>query len=402
MSTRLAFVSIVAAASLGLTAIPRVAQADEFLLASGGRITGEFLNSDQSPRTTYEVKLAAGGTVTFAKDQVQEVLRRPATAAEYETIRHQHPDTVEGQLALAEWCREHKLTEQRKEHLRRVIEIEPNHSAARVALGYNQLKGQWKTQAEHMTALGKVLYKGQWRYPLEIEIIETREKQEFAERTWIGNLKKLRDKMEGNSPQTAEAAVAAINDPTAVPALKQFIEREGEPEKWRELYVQALAKIGTGDAQMILAERALRDPSGEIRTTSLELLAQAKRKPFVDYFIQKLHDGDNTIVNRAGIALSYFKEPRSVAPLIEALKTKHKIDYVSGSPGISAGLGTGGSGLSTGQSVRTEIRIVDNDGVLAGLLSVIDTKVNYRFEVEDWKRWYSAQKKQRLIDVRRS
>ena len=402
-SRKFAIVASLIASGAFIGGAPRVVEADDFLLAGGARVTGEFLNVDQSPRTTYEVKLSAGGTVTFPKEQVQEVVRSVPAAVEYETIRHQYPDTLDGQWALAEWCKEHKLLDQRKAHLQRVIEIEPNHTNARAMLGYNRLQGQWRTTAEHQSALGKVEYKGQWRYPQEIEIIEAKEKQDKAERSWNPIIRRHREKIGGNASQAAKDAILAINDPTAVPALTKLMELE-QDEAVRLLYVRALVKIGTGDSLLTVAKRSLTDPSEEIRTTAMELLAASKQRFFVDYYLQQLRSPDNLVVNRAAVALSYFKDQRSIAPLIDSLITKHTQQFQAGGPpgAINAGQGPNGAGLAMGNSVQNVTSLKQNEGVLAALLSVIDNKVNYRFDLDAWKHWYNGQKKQRLIDVRRS
>lgn len=399
-----AFAAVVALAQT------RPVAADEFLLSTGARIDGEFLNADQSPRTTYELKLASGSKLIFTRDQVQEVVRVSPAELEYETLRHQEPDTAEGHWKLATWCKENKLAELSKEHLRRVIELEPNHKDARPALGYSRIQGQWRTQAEHLASLGKVQHKGQWRYPQEIMIIEAKEKADQAKQTWFRNLKALHDKIGGNAGPAAMDSIANISDPWAIPALKASYdkERSNQSDTLRELYVRAFGKIDNYAADAVLCEIALHDDSSEIRQTALEILAAAKRKNCVDYFIRGLTHADNVIVNRAGVALSYFKDPRSIAPLIDALVTTHTTTLVAGNAGqIGAGFGGQvgggmGGGLNMGQSVINQKNQKQNRGVYEGLLSVIDNKANYQFDEEAWKHWYSALKKAKAIDVRRS
>ena len=55
---------------------------------------------------------------------------------------------MEGQWKLAEWCHEHGLPDQRKTHLQRVIELDPDHVEARRLLGYSKIDGKWMTQEE--------------------------------------------------------------------------------------------------------------------------------------------------------------------------------------------------------------------------------------------------------------
>ena len=110
------------------------AQGEVIVLNNGGRIEGTLLNPKEVPREKYVIKTAAGGEVELTKDQVKEVIRQNPRELEYEKIRPKYPDTVEGQWALAQWCLEQKLTEARKRHLQRVVELEPDHKAARAGL----------------------------------------------------------------------------------------------------------------------------------------------------------------------------------------------------------------------------------------------------------------------------
>ncbi|MGC3972321.1 MAG: hypothetical protein QM775_34760 [Pirellulales bacterium] len=117
-------------------------------------------NAAESPRAKYEIRLPGGGSVTLDKDQVTSVVTPTPDQLEYQRIRHEQPDTIEGQWNLAEWCREHKLTEERKRHLERVIELDTNHVKARASLGYNRIQGQWRTQAEHLRRSARCNTKG--------------------------------------------------------------------------------------------------------------------------------------------------------------------------------------------------------------------------------------------------
>ena len=142
------------------------------MLTGGGRVVGELVNRDESPRQRYVVQAADGAKVTLDAAQVQQVLHPRPEEAEYERIRPTYADTAAAQWELAQWCREHKLPKQREVHLRRVIELDPNHAEARHALGYSQLDGQWVTRDEVMTQRGYVKYKGKWMLPQEKELIE--------------------------------------------------------------------------------------------------------------------------------------------------------------------------------------------------------------------------------------
>ena len=120
--------------ALCLTLAAAGVRAETFVLKNGGRIEGEIVNPKQSPRENYVIKTASGGQVTLAKSQVKEIVRQTDAEAEYEKMRPQFADTVEGQFAAAVWCREHGLARLRDKHLERVIELDPSHVAARLSL----------------------------------------------------------------------------------------------------------------------------------------------------------------------------------------------------------------------------------------------------------------------------
>jgi len=377
-------------------------RADVFQLQSGGRLEGSLVNPDETPRTKYVVRTSPSAVVTLAADQVKDVVRPTPTEAEYNALRHQHPDTPDGHWALAEWCRDNKLAELRKQHLERIVELEPDHRQARSLLGYNQIAGQWRTREEHMAAIGKVLHKGEWLYPQEIEINERKAEANRRRQEWIANLKRWKDWLGGPKDVTARSYIGEISDPAALPALQLGLADEQIPDQVREMFVRAMGRIGTFDALMMLAERSLTDRSQEIRAVSLDLLVDSPQPAVVNYFIQQLRSKDNAVINRAAYALLRFKDDRAVAPLIDVLVTKHKSTVVSGGSGLSATNSSFGSGLSTGSSTQVFTKELQNQYVLDALIVLVNGQVNYQFNVEAWKQWFAGRKKNKFVDARRN
>ena len=146
------------AASLAL-AFLSTANADIFLLRSGGRLEGDLVNADQKPRTTYEIALAGGGRITLDAEVVEKMQATRPELAEYEKARREAADTVDGQLKLATWCRDHSLTEQRTAALDRVIQLDTDNLEARRLLGYRKVKDQWMTRDEEMADKGYVKFR---------------------------------------------------------------------------------------------------------------------------------------------------------------------------------------------------------------------------------------------------
>lgn len=380
-----------------------VVRADIFLLSDGGRIDGQWLNADEKPQTKYQIRAANGATVTLEKDAVKQVVKQSPAEIEYEALRHQHPDTVAGHWALAQWCQEQRLTDRRKLHLERILELDPNHREARSILGYAKLGGQWRTREQHLSSMGKVQHKGEWMYPQEIEILERKAEQTKQRLEWTANLKRWRDWLNGDKEGNATANITSIRDPAALPAIIQLLEDEKIPAV-RVLYARALASIGGYEAQLILAEMSLYDLDDNVRAICLESLTDRPQPAIANYYIQQLQSKDNAAINRAAYALSRFKEPRAVGPLIDSLITRHKFAVTTGNSGggLSATNSSAGSGLSMGSSTKIIQQDLQNQDVLNTLLTLVNGEVNYQFNVEAWRQWFAGRKKSQFADARRS
>ena len=57
---------------------------------------------------------------------------------------------------MADWCRDHNLPAQRKTHLERVLQLDPDQADARRLLGYRKVKDKWMTLEEEMADKGYV------------------------------------------------------------------------------------------------------------------------------------------------------------------------------------------------------------------------------------------------------
>jgi len=383
----------------GLLAAP--GQGEVFVLQNGGRIEGQLLNPDQSPRSLYLIRTPEGAQIGLEARQVAQVLRRRPAELEYEKIKPTYPDTVEGQLALAQWCLEHNLLSQRREHLERVIQLDPNHPEARRALGYMQINGVWKTQDQLMQERGYRLYRGQWRLPQEIELLERKEAQQAAEREWFAKLKLWRGWLGTNKEEQAVRNLETIREPAAVRPLATFLQDEANPAV-RKLYIETLARIHTPEAVKVLALRALEDPVEELRLTCLDYLKTEPRPDVVALFISKLKSKDNKMVRRAAVGLAAMKDPTAIAPLIDALITTHtyRIDPPGGPNAMSVTFGKGpggsgapggGTGMSFGGGPKLVKIPVQNQEVLDALVKI--TGVNYQFNIPAWKSWYTQYRK---------
>lgn len=85
----------------------------------------------------------------------EELVTLPAEVQkrrDYEMARESAPDTLEGQLELANWCQRLGLLDQERAHLGRVLSFDPEHGAVRSRLGFVRRNGEWVSSAARRAA----------------------------------------------------------------------------------------------------------------------------------------------------------------------------------------------------------------------------------------------------------
>ncbi len=388
--------------------VPPPVRADVFVLANGERVQGELLNPDESPRKTFVIKTTSGVTVTLQRAQVDQVLHPRPAEIEYDKIHHTYPDTPQGQWDLAAWCLKQNLLSQRKVHLERIIELDPDHAEARRALGYIKSEGQWTTHEALMKSRGYVYFRNRWMLPQEQEVILNREKLDRAEKEWIQKIERWQDALGGDKERAAREGIDSINDPLAVRALTAVLKNDKRTSA-RILFIQALARINTPAAMKALAVCSMEDSVEEVRLTCLDYLKKEKRPDIVAYYVGQLKSKDNKMVNRAAECLSHMNDRSAVAPLIDALVTTHKFKIVTGNsnPGSvstqfgKGSTGGGGGGMSVGSAPKIFKQDMRNQSVLDALV-MLSGGANYTYDIKAWKSWYAAQKPREAVDARRN
>jgi hypothetical protein len=375
---------------------------DVFLLANGGRVEGRLLDSANENRSTLVIELAAGGRLTIPRSQIARIESISADDAEYENLARSSPDTVEAHLKMAEWCRERKLRDKAQQHWERILELDPNHEAARAALGFRQENGHWLTRDDVMAARGLVLYEGRYVAPQHVELMERQKKYKVSQADWANELKRLRRSLtERRQVRAAHFEIQQIRDPLAAEALVAMLRREADPAL-KLLWIEAASRLDHRLAIDALVDLSLTDADPEIRHDCLEHLIKSGRPGLVTPYIRALKDRDNEIVNRAGAALGQIGDGDAISPLIDALVTTHKFKvgdanpdqhaYTFSSDGSAFSFGGGGPQIIT-QPVR-------NPEVLSALVA-LSGGTSFDYDQEQWRRWLAAQAKHNAVDVRR-
>lgn len=174
---------------------------------------------------------------------------RAEALAEYNGLKERAAKTAEAQWKLAMWCEEHGLEAEAKAHLANVVQLDPKREAA------------WKR-------LGCKKYKGRW---LSDEQIAEAQEQERADARWSGEFRAIHRQIHGGPRQAeAEAALAKVSDPRAVPALyREFGDRSPTDQR---LLIQVLGQIEGPVASKTLASLAIYGVTDDVRRRATETL----------------------------------------------------------------------------------------------------------------------------------
>ena len=233
-------------AAFVLLAILRPAVGEVFLLRSGGRVEGDLVNADENPRTSYVISLPNGGQLTLDAAVVEKVQPVPPELAEYEKVRRQYPDTVQGQLQMADWCREHNLAAQRKTHLERVLQLDPDQADARRTAGLPQGQrqvddarrrdGRPRQSQTHRRRIRWFGSRSRRRNFRTVKTSNARPKASGSRRSAL-----WRKWLDGNQAEQGAKNLRSINDPMAIFGLAERLKKDPRTDA-RLIYVEVLGR----------------------------------------------------------------------------------------------------------------------------------------------------------------
>jgi hypothetical protein len=394
------------------------ARGEVFVLKSGGRVEGEFLNPGREPGTAFELRTDEGLRLSLGEDLVHRVIVKSEVEKEYEAELLKVGNTVDDHWAMAEWCKDAGLVAQRKRHLAEVIRLEPDHKEARTALGYSLYGHRWMTQEEYLTSRGYVRYRGAWWTPQHKALDEASEAREKKVKEWRQQIRIWLGQLGTNRDDMARAGLERIRDATAGPGLADVLGDREAPRPWRLMCLEILNKLPPGVATGTLVKLAMEETDETILDRCLDELVRVGPHVVLGAFIRELKNeketplAKNARINRAAYCLERLGDREATIPLIEALVTEHyvivnpdpaggtPINFNSGGP-VGPGNGSGGlGGLSMGGKNKKVVGKKQNPVVLAALTSLYPG-VNFQFDIDEWKRWYTQTLTSTNVDLRR-
>lgn len=390
---KLFFHAILSIAAL-LPAIRTSAVADTVELSGGGHIASDTVRSNESEgqRAYVAAKLDDDIWVQVPRSRVRRLLasrelgeyRQLAAAAAAQGDADAHYE-------LARWCKAQRslpLEEQYRFHLSRAVELDPNHSRARAALGYVEHEGSWIKIAELQRSRGLVSVKGRWVLPEAASMDRAQEDAERSAKHWAKEIVRLR-KMVLRGNEDAFAELAGIDDPLAsfgvARELAESRGNESQSRQLRKLWVDLLGKFRTSTSVEALVLAALKENDPVIRDLAINQLHDYGASSAIATLMPMLRSNNKRDVRAAAAALTRFPaQPWRAFDYIDALVTTHK-KIIPPGPGTQVGFDNfGGGGLKTGGKPVEITERQQNPDVLS-LLKEIEPDVDYGFNESRWK-----------------
>ena len=435
MSCRISVhVSVIAAlifTALVLSAGSSSVSADIIRLKNGGEVRGTIDRSTLRSNSKYfTIETLSGTVVIVDRKHLHFIVRRSLKVEEYETRTKLTADTVTAQWELADWCSENRLTEQYRECLRHIVDLEPENEKARLGLGFTKYHGKWMTQDDIKRAQGFVKYKGRYITTQEHALFMKSKSQRDLERKWHKTIRLWKGWLSGKSLELRSRGLAELRDivqPEAVPALMHYFQDSSKNQ--RIMYVNILSQIPGPHPVVALVDQSLKDSDYGIRYQALDAIQPSQFAIAASRFLSGLKSDRNEIIKRAAVGLMKVGDVDAVPRLIDALITTHYFRVQIPDRRNSYSFAANGSGtrsrnsslppeielqLRTGQlpygaivlppstPQAQEMKVVTvkrenrNSEVLVALKKL--TGQSFGYDKRSWRLWLAAKKKG-LIDT---
>jgi hypothetical protein len=364
----------------------RFTNADEKISVKGG---GAFLGDAKEGEKFTQIAIGPGVRIAVDNEKVDLKKEMREEEIEYRKKLQELPETADSHWQMYQWCKQNSLTAFAFQHAWRVIEIDPNHAAARAALDFVLDGKDWVTREELMLKRGRVRDGTEWRLPEEIERLRLKKEREEAVTKWSRNIKSWKNDIFSNGPRASKSLVKfeGIQDPLAIEPLVEQLRDFSNPVDFRLKMISILDRFETPFSKQAIIDAGVKDPSPKVREAALDIVYRKSPKEAARQYVKLLRSENNKEVEMAGYAMTALKDSTYAWQLIEAVVTEHK-RVIKGSPNQNFGTDSSGS-FGVGNSVKDQVRVesVNNTSVL-GALTEIFPDTNFRFEENRWKAWY--------------
>lgn len=298
--------------------------ADVFYLTSGGEIEGQFRGETE---THYQVRTFVG-QVELAKSDVVKHESGPSIFDAYDRQLALLNNTADELVALADWCGDNGLSKERREHLNQALQLDPDHAAARAALGYTRVGNLWvESETVIETEAQRTAAANQAQREAEREQRRTRSKLHFElkdiERKYFSGV--ARERAQGG----IELLAFSVRDPLALPAMFDYLKGQ-RSLLMRDRIVKVFTHSTDPQTTLYIVYAALKDPSQKIRQYAIKELFRRDPQDVVPILAAAVDLNSNAIKTRAADLLTKFNDPSAIPALIDNLVSQQmaSIEYV--------------------------------------------------------------------------
>ena len=291
----------------------RPARSDVYHLVSGGSIEGQTLGVEVG---NYRIRTVVG-IVSVSTDAVERVEVAPTPFDEYDQRAKDAADTPAAQTALAAWCDDSGLKNERRKHLLRALELDPDYAAARRALGHVRVGELW-VDGRHV-----VDRRGAADNPQDEEA-EQRKLARAIQGQWQRRIRATRSGLLENTipgeVAAGRARILEIHDPLANDPLTEVLS--AGDVACRALLVQALSAFSDDQATMNLGIISLLDADVDVRQAAIRELVRRRDPRIAREYREALRHGNDALLTRAALALGQLADRAAVPDLVDVLTTQ--------------------------------------------------------------------------------
>jgi len=403
---------VLLAVLLGLPLVAAVpASADIFHMRNGDELEAEIL---EDLGENYRLRTRIG-IVDVDKKLIAKIKKRHSPWRRYAKKRKRCPATAEAHYKLAQWCARKNLNTEHRDELECVLELDPDHDAARKALGFSKDNtGQWSRPPSPNKPTQEEL---QARRLL-------REEERLVRKLitdWFRTIKAIdRGRLSKKSRnrgrdlfQKGRDRILAIRDPLAIPALTGVLSAGNVAT--RLVLVEALSQFSEDEATMNLLVMTLLDPASTVRRRAAQTLAPREDDRVMTRLRGALRSDEEAILRNAATALGILKSHDAIEDLIRVLSKETRRTVRVSRPAYLGGIrssfgsryriahgrrllryqptsiGVLGSGslIGTHTTFQKQWVSIHRTEVQEALIAI--TGKNFGFDADAWQRWRRQQ-----------
>ncbi|HEY3963384.1 MAG TPA: polymorphic toxin-type HINT domain-containing protein [Planctomycetaceae bacterium] len=261
-------------------------------------LSGDLEQHPDSPELRWQSGYARVENAWEPVEQFGKSASIDLRLSDYRSRRAASQQTPTSQIELADWCRDNKLLDQERAHLRAAMDLSPE-----------------ADHSEILERLGNIQFGNVWLSREQVQQWQIRNQRIAAALEHMGpRLEKLAERLDGSRRQH-EAAVANlmhVADSDAIPVIECAFCGRSEP--CADAAVEVFAKMDGYESTAALAKQAVFSMWPEVRDRATQPL---KKRPFEDFVPALIRQLATPVTRKFFPARWYYEDcPDSTSSLV--------------------------------------------------------------------------------------